>query len=82
VQAVQRTRKARTEETAARRTTWQPPIAAAVAAPTVLGAGPNAPTGVVKLPPVLGVAGLLVEPGDEAPPGDVVELLVPASLHE
>jgi hypothetical protein len=53
-----------------------------VAALTVLGAGPNAPTGVVKLPPVLGVAGLLVEPGDEAPPGDVVELLVPASLHE
>jgi hypothetical protein len=39
----------------------------------------------VKVPPVpvLGVGGLLVEPGDEAPPGDAaVELLVPASLHE
>jgi hypothetical protein len=40
---------------------------AAVAALTVLGTGPNASTGVVKLPPVpvLGVAGLLVEPGPE-----------------
>ena len=50
---------------------------------TVLGVGPNAPTGVVKLPPVLGVvAGLLAEPGDDVPvPVPVALPLVPASLH-
>jgi hypothetical protein len=54
----------------------------AVAALKVLGAGPNAPTGVVvTLPPVLGVvAGLLAEPGG-AVPVPVALPLVPASLH-
>ena len=48
---------------------------------TVLGTGPNAATGVVKLPPVLGVvAGLLAEPGEDAPV-PVALPLAPASLH-
>lgn len=70
-------------ETTATRRAWRPTNTAAVVVPalTVLGVGPNAPTGVVKLPPVLGVvAGLLAEPGDDVPV-PVALPLVPASLH-
>ena len=69
-------------ETTATRRAWRPTnTAVAVPALTVLGVGPNAPTGVLKLPPVLGVvAGLLAEPGDDVPV-PVALPLVPASLH-
>lgn len=74
------------------RRTWRPTNAATAAAASLLSGfmvfavGPDAPIGVVKLPPMLGVVGV-VEPGEEVlvpapvPEPVAVPVLVPAALY-